>query len=152
MGQLSPVLAVGVAQVVAAAVIPAGMLWLAMHAGRIGAAVGAGTVRLLRRCRLLRAGEVRPAGPPVQRIAADLRRLAAAVRELPRGTSRARQQGMLRAYDEVLVSGCAALDVPQVLGTLPPGLDRDLERLRVEAALRAAGLAIDPAPRHQDLP
>ena len=70
---------------------------------------------------------------------------SAAVRDLPRGMSRARQRGMLMAYDDVLVATALALDVPQALDTLPPGLDRDLERVRVEGALEAAGLRLRPA-------
>lgn len=148
MGLSPPVLAVGVAQLAAAALIPVAVILLVVNGNRIGAAV----VRLLRRCRLLPTAPEPPPGPPVQRIAADLRRLSAALRELPRGVSRARQLGLLRAYDEVLIAGCGALEVPHALDTLPPGLDRELERLRVQEALRRAGLAIDPAPKHQDLP
>ena len=92
-----------------------------------------------------------PPRPPVEQLAADLRRLAAAVRDLPRGTSRARQRGLLMAYDDVLTAAALALDVPHVLDTAPPGLDRDLERVRVEGALEAAGLRLDPR-RRQDTP
>lgn len=154
MGPLSPSLGLGIAQVAAAALLPVTIIWLAFNAGRVGAAA----VRVLRRCHLLPAPKPVPrTGPPVERIAADLRRLSGAARDLPRGISRARQQGLLRAYDEVLALGCRALDVPHALADLPPGLDRDLERLRVEEALRSAGLALDPAPgpdrtRRQDLP
>ncbi|HEX6754974.1 MAG TPA: hypothetical protein VF109_03410 [Mycobacteriales bacterium] len=150
MGLWSPALGLGIAQVAAAALVPVAIVWLALNAGRVAGAV----VRVLRRCHLLpRPKVVVKPGPPLERIAADLRRLSGARRLLPRGTSRARQQGLLRAYDEVLGLACAALDVPHALAEMPPGMDRDLERLRVEEALRGCGLALDPpAPRHQDLP
>ena len=44
-----------------------------------------------------------------------------------------------------------ALEVPHSLAELPPGLNRDLERLRVEDAVRAAGLELAPRKR-QDMP
>lgn len=143
-------LGLGIAQVVAAALLPVAVVLLVFHAGQVGGFV----VRVLRRLRLLpRPRPVPERRVPVEAIAADLRRLAGMRRSLRRGDSRARQQGVLRAYDEVLGTACAALDVPHALGDLPPGFDRDLERLRVEEALRAAGLVLDPpAPRHQDLP
>ena len=81
-----------------------------------------------------------PAGPPVERLAADLRRVRRALREMPGGTSAVRRRGTQRAYDELLAQACAALDVEQHLGEVPDGADRSLERLRVEQALVDAGL------------
>jgi hypothetical protein len=81
---------------------------------------------------------------PVERIAADLRRLAASVRHLPAGCSNTRRQGLLLAYDQTLAAGCRALGLAEVLSELPPGTDRDLERLRVESSLEAAGLRFRP--------
>ena len=145
---LFPALGLGIAAVAASALLPLAMVLTVFHSGRPAAAV----VRMLRRCRLLPAPRVVP-GPPVERIAADLRRISGLRRSLPRGASRTRQQAVFRAYDEVLGTACAALEVPHVLATLRPGMDRDLERLRVEEALRDAGLVLDPpSPRHQDLP
>lgn len=143
-------LGLGVAQVAAAALLPVTLVLLVFHAGRIGAWV----LAVLRRLRLAPGPKpVVEQRPPVERIAADLRRLSGLRRSLPRGSSRARQQGVLRAYDEVLATACRALDVRSSLDELRPGFERDVERLRIEEALRAAGLALDPpAPRHQDLP
>jgi 2'-5' RNA ligase len=104
MGPWSPALGLGVAQVAAASLLPVAIVWLVFNAGRVGGAA----VRVLRRCHLLpKPRVVVLAGPPVERIAADLRRLSGQLRQLPRGTSRARQQGLLQAYDEVLVTACA---------------------------------------------
>ena len=140
-----PRVAVGLLQLVAAALIPVAVVWTLLHAGRLGEAVAAALRRL---------GPRRPeaAGPPVEQLAADLRRLSAASREVPRGTSHARHRGVKIAYDSTLASACRALDVPQALETLPLGLDRDLERLRVEAALEEAGLRFRAPRKRQDTP
>lgn len=142
-----PALLAGLAKLAVVSAVPVLMLWALMHLDRLGS----GAVELLRRCRLLPpARDEVPPHPPVEQLAADLRRLAAAVRDLPRGTSRARQVGLLMAYDDVLTAACRALDVRHSLATLSSGLDRDLERLRVEGALEAAGLRFCPR-RRQDL-
>jgi hypothetical protein len=148
VGPSSPALATGLLGLFAAALLPVGIIWVLLHLARIGSWV----VALLRRCKVLPpARDYEIPRPPVEQLAADLRRLAAAVRHLPRGTSRARQRGLLMAYDDVLIATARALDVPQALDTLPPGLDRDLERVRVEGALEAAGLRFSPR-RRQDTP
>jgi hypothetical protein len=143
-----PALATGLLGLLLASLLPVVLIWAMLHADRLGE----WTVALLRRCRLLQPPrEEIPPSLPVEQIAADLRRLAASVRDLPRGTSRARQRGVLMAYDDVLVAATRALDVPHALDTLPPGFDRDIERARVEGALEAAGLRFSPR-RRQDLP
>ncbi|WP_101523165.1 hypothetical protein [Nocardioides houyundeii] len=81
-----------------------------------------------------------PTGPPVQRIAADAQRIRSAIRQAPAGTPVARMRGWQQAYDDVLVVACEALDLEQRLGRLPPGVQRDLERERVERMLVRAGL------------
>ena len=138
-----PALATGLLGLVLAALLPVLVVWAMMHLELLGD----WTVALLRRCRLLRRPREEIPAPPVEQIAADLRRLAASVRDLPRGTSRARQRGVLMAYDDVLVAATRALGVPQALDTLPPGFDRDIERARVEGALEAAGLLFSPRRR-----
>ena len=140
-----PRLAVGLLQLLVAALIPVAVIWTLMHAGRL-------CERAASAARRLRPRRPEAAGPPVERLAADLRRLSAACRELPRGTSHARYRGMLAAYDDVLCSACRALDIEQSLGSLPPGLDRDLERLRVEGALESAGLLFRIPRKRQDTP
>ena len=146
VGPSLPALATGLLGLLLAALLPVLVVWAMMHFDRFGD----WTVAVLRRCRLLRPPRTEILAPPVEQIAADLRRLAAAVRDLPRGTSRARQRGLLMAYDDVLVAATRALGVPHALDTLPPGLDRDIERARVEGALEAAGLRFSPR-RRQDL-
>jgi hypothetical protein len=48
---------------------------------------------------------------------------------------------VLRAYDEWLRLACRALGVPEYLQPLE-GLDRDVERIRVEVELQANGVAL----------
>jgi hypothetical protein len=81
-----------------------------------------------------------PAGPPVERIAADVHRIRQAIRTAPAGTPVARRRGWLLAYDDVLVLACHALDLEQRLELLPPCPQRDLERERVERMLVREGL------------
>jgi hypothetical protein len=52
-----------------------------------------------------------------------------------------RQQGIVAAYDGVLVAAAAALGVPTTLADLPEGLDHEAERLRIEHELQRAGLS-----------
>lgn len=84
----------------------------------------------------------RPAHLPIERLAADLRRVDRAMRDLPDGVSIVRRRGTQQAYDALLRQACDALRVPAELDTLPDGLDRDLERARVEVELQRAGLVI----------
>jgi hypothetical protein len=83
-----------------------------------------------------------PAGPAIERIARDARRLRAEVLALAPGTPMARRIGVWRAYDDLLADACRALDVPDTLSTLPMGLERAAERLHVEHELDAAGLRL----------
>jgi hypothetical protein len=82
-------------------------------------------------------------GPPIERIARDVRRLRAELLATTPGTPMARRIGVTRAYDDVLADACRALAVPDSLTGLPSGIERDAERLRVEHQLRAAGLHLD---------
>jgi hypothetical protein len=59
---------------------------------------------------------------------------------VPAGLSFARFEGVRLAYDQVLAEACRALGIEHLLGVLGPGVDLDLERERVEAALDRAGL------------
>ena len=83
-----------------------------------------------------------PAPPPIEVIARDARRLRAELLALTPGTPMARRVGLSRAYDDLLAEACAALDVPDTLAGLDPGTDRDIERLRVEYELEAAGMRL----------
>jgi hypothetical protein len=141
-------LALGMAGIALVALLPVAVIWALLHLERVGELI----VAALRRCRLLPPEPQEITQPPVERLAADLRRLSAAALEVPRGTSHARRKGLLIAYDDTLVAACRALDVPQSLTALPAGLDRDLERLRVEAALESAGLRFRTPGKRQDAP
>ena len=86
-----------------------------------------------------------PAGLPIEDIAANLRRLQrwldayADSQPIPGKATKVTAASM--AYDRVLVDACHALDVPEGLdGT--EGLDREAERLRMQAALTDAGFVL----------
>lgn len=83
-----------------------------------------------------------PAHPPIERLAADLRRVHRALAEFPPGTPAVRRRATRDAYDALLTQACTALDVPHQLDELPEGVDREVERLRVEEALRTAGVSV----------
>jgi hypothetical protein len=109
-----------------------GLLWR-----RLGRGVG--------RLRTLRATPESPPGRPIELIARDAQRLGLGFRHVQDGVSFARFEGRRRAYDEVLAEACAALGVEHLLGVLPPGVELDGERQRVERVLERAGLRLDDA-------
>jgi hypothetical protein len=80
--------------------------------------------------------------PPIEQVAADLRRLHDQLERLPAGASFIRCNGVRRAYDEVLVIACDELEVSTRLSSLPEGKMRDLERSRVEFMLGECGLRL----------
>ncbi|WP_141242968.1 hypothetical protein [Geodermatophilus obscurus] len=95
--------------------------------------------------RLLRRGQEQPAVPagrPLEQVAADLRRLGAQLARVPAGAPMARRRGLQAAYDDVLTEAARLLEVPHALERVPPGRPRDVERLRLQAALADAGLAV----------
>jgi hypothetical protein len=83
-----------------------------------------------------------PVGRPIEQVAADLRRLGAQLARVPAGAPMARRRGLQAAYDDVLVEAARLLEVPHALDAVPPGRSRDVERLRLQAALAEAGLAV----------
>lgn len=94
----------------------------------------------------------RPAGPPIERLAADLRRLGR--QRLGIATrSPVWFTAVQRAYDDRLCQACRSLDIEQYLGELE-GLDLEIERVRVEGELIAAGVVLAPtdADRRQGGP
>lgn len=98
-----------------------------------------------RRWSRFRPAPAQPIGPPIQDIAASLRRLQgwldtyADSRPLPGKATKV--IAATNAYDCVLVEACRALQVPEGLdGT--DGLDREAERLRMQSALVDAGLVL----------
>jgi hypothetical protein len=80
-------------------------------------------------------------GVPLEQVAANLRRLRAVV-ACDAHRSAAHQMGNRLAYDRVLVQACDMLDVQHDLGKTSTGLDRDIERFRLEAELERAGVVL----------
>jgi hypothetical protein len=81
--------------------------------------------------------------PTIEQIAADLRRLHTH-RLGVAGRSRVWQSAVQQAYDEQLGLACACLGVVEHLRDLV-GVDLEIERLRVEGELQAAGLVLPSA-------
>jgi hypothetical protein len=82
---------------------------------------------------------VEPAGPPIEQLVADLRRLGRdysriAESDLPRRQSRL--QSVTLAYDDTLCACCSALEIP---APGRPPFD-PLQRLEIEATLAQRGL------------
>ncbi|UOZ02385.1 hypothetical protein [Amycolatopsis sp. WQ 127309] len=111
-------------------IIPTVLFWCALRAPA-----------LLRRARE-KFAKPQPQGPPIERVAADLRRVHRLLVDYPSGTSAARRYGTRQAYDELLAQACRQIGVPHRLAELPEGMDREIERLRVEQSLRERGLAV----------
>jgi hypothetical protein len=80
-------------------------------------------------------------GPSFEQIAYDLRRLGRQRYTGPNRQSVKWQSAVLAAYDQRLTLACQCLGLPEHLEPLE-GMDRDLERMRVESQLQAAGLAL----------
>ncbi|MGH8875987.1 MAG: hypothetical protein ACRD0P_01370 [Stackebrandtia sp.] len=85
-----------------------------------------------------------PAHRPIEDTAARLRVLAAELAAIPRDAA-ARRAELTDRYDAVLREACATMDIPQYLSRLT-GDDADVERLRVEGELEAAGLVLRGGP------
>nr|WP_232344232.1 hypothetical protein [Actinoplanes awajinensis] len=78
---------------------------------------------------------------PIEQLAYDLRRLDHQRRNGPMRYSEKCLAAVMRAYDIRLQLACRCLGVPEHLQPLT-GVDREIERLRVEDRLEAAGLAL----------
>jgi hypothetical protein len=105
--------------------------------------------RRVARVRLRRPSRPQPLAPsassrrPIQVVAADLRRLSRQLALVPSGSTLVRWKALWAAYDGVLIEAAEMLEVPQDLAEQPPaGMARDVERLRVLAALEGAGLVV----------
>lgn len=99
-------------------------------------------IAFARKLHLLRLPPAPPAGPPLEKLASDLRRLYPLAYFPQPGVRMPKQRGILMAYDERLVDTARALDVPTALLELPQdSFDRAAERLRLEHALTDAGLS-----------
>jgi hypothetical protein len=117
-----------------AVIAPSALFWLLLRVPRTVDAAGA----YLRR---RRAGP-RPDCPPIERLAADLRRVHRTLREFPPGTPAVRRKATRQAYDALLIQASQEVDVPHRLDSLAEGVDREVERLRVEEALGDAGVRV----------
>ncbi len=80
-------------------------------------------------------------GAPLEQLAADLRRLRSAV-STDANRSAAQQLGTRLAYDQVLTQACTMLEIEHELSDDTTGLERDIERFRVEAELERAGVMV----------
>ena len=88
------------------------------------------------------------AQPTIEQIAADLRRLHRQRSAGPTTESTAWLLAVRRAYDDRLRLACTCLGVTEHPGELE-GLDREIERVRVEGELEAAGLVLRTNADHQ---
>lgn len=79
--------------------------------------------------------------PPVEQIAAELRRLNHQRHHGPSTESEKWSAAVATAYDAWLLAACRRLNITEHLTTLA-GMDRDIERLRVEGQLETAGLVL----------
>jgi hypothetical protein len=82
--------------------------------------------------------------PPVEQIAAELRRLNHQRNHGLSTESEKWSAAVATAYDAWLLAACRRLNITEHLTTLA-GIDRDLERLRVESQLETAGLVLRSA-------
>ena len=128
---------VGFAKVIGISLVPVALCGAALHAR----AFLEKSTELGRRAHLIPPAVPTPLGPPLEKLAADLRRLRAEVRSPRPGIAMAKQRGIVAAYDEVLVETAKSLGVPTTLAEVPDGLDHEAERLRLEHALEQAGLS-----------
>jgi hypothetical protein len=83
-----------------------------------------------------------PDGPPIERLAADLRRVHRALVWLAPDAPVVRRRATNQAYDCLLAQACRAVDEPHWLDDLGDGIEREMERLRIEDALRRCGIAV----------
>jgi hypothetical protein len=116
-----------------AVIAPSAVFWLLLRLPRTVDAAGA---------RLRERRGPQPDHPPIERLAADLRRVNRTMKEFPPGTPAVRRLATRQAYDALLVQACRAVDVPHRLDALAEGLDREVERLRIEEALSDAGVRV----------
>jgi hypothetical protein len=127
----------GFLKVIGISLVPVAFMSALIH----GRAIHDRCVAVGRRFHLLAPAPIPPAGPPLEKLAADLRRLRPQARAPRPGVAMAKQRGIVAAYEEVLLSTARALGVSTTLAELPSGIDHEAERLRLEHALTEAGLS-----------
>jgi hypothetical protein len=116
----------------------AGALWLIAHVADL-LELG---IRCARALRLVPTPPAAPTGMPIERIAADLRRIRPQALMPATGTPMVRRRAIVAAYDEALLDACRALDVQTELDRITDALERESERLRTEAELERAGVEL----------
>lgn len=116
----------------------AGALWLIAHAAEVRELGIQGAQAL----HLVKPPPPTPAGMPIERIAADLRRIRTQTLMPTEGMPMARRLAIVAAYDDALLDACRALDVPTELDRVTDALERESERLRTEAELERAGVRL----------
>jgi hypothetical protein len=116
----------------------AGGLWLVAHSSDV-LALG---IRCARAVHLMKPLPPVPDGMPIERIAADLRRIRPQARLPAAGTPMARRRAIVAAYDQALLEACRALGVPTELDSVTDAVERESERLRTEAELERAGVSL----------
>lgn len=123
-----------VVEFIALMLLPTAMIYALMHLPEAIALIS----KLVDR---LRPSAPQPVGPPIERIASDLRRISAHLDSLvnagPVPGRILRVRSTMAAYDHVLLSACVALEVEPAATVTPMSSQ---ERLQTEAALAAAGL------------
>src|SRR5262249_52592229 len=126
------------AEVGVALVAPTLIFALVAHAGRVAGLA----ISLVRRLHLLPEPSPQPVDPPIEQVAASLRRIGRELAGLPPGIPQLRRRALLLAYDDLLGTACRALAIGHELDGPLSGWDREVERLRVEVRLQDAGLQI----------
>ena len=143
VGEVEGTVVVGLVKVLGISLVPVALFSLALH----GQALLERSRDLGRRLHLLDPVPVVPDVRPLERLAADLRRLRPLARSPRPGIPMARHRGTVAAYDSVLLDTARALSVPTGLADLPEhGMDREAERLRLEDALGDAGISWTTGP------
>ncbi len=93
-----------------------------------------------RRLHLLAPAPPIAAAMPIERIAADLRRIRPQALRPAIGTPYSRRLAIVAAYDDVLLDACRALGVSTELDRITDSLERESERMRAEHELEKAGV------------
>src|SRR5215204_4024592 len=83
----------------------------------------------------------RQQGVPLEQVAANLRRLRG-VLTVDADRSTVHQIGNRVAYDQVLIQASEMLQIEHDLAKRSAGMERNIERLRVEAELERAGVVL----------
>ncbi len=94
-----------------------------------------------RRRRRRRSGKLMtPSGPPLERLAADLRRLR--IQRADPRRSRVQREGARLAYEDVIQQAAHALGIAHDLDGAHGRFGREVELLRIEQALLDAGFVL----------